>query len=314
MTSEQDQDRQKNGRKSDKEHQKKKADGSVHWVLIRIRIRRRDNPIAFLLETTDGSRAEQGGVLGICVLQMFHLDAVLFLGRQHVRGVLFCLDGSQKKNISDGLSQRILIFFSVSRIPPYLIMECPITLDSFREPRVLDCGHTIDRAALDLLRERRCPVCRCRFFADPAVNWALVSVLGLKIEESSHLSLHRRRKALARSVKDATTKTVDGLAAENRARVLEKIMRVSHRGGFSTYFSLSELHVPRGTPLLCRENVMMTLENQLHRMGFRTVTEKHSSWWLCGRCRSELRIVICWRSLESTDSDGDSDMSSDDSR
>lgn len=63
-------------------------------------------------------------------------------------------------------------------------LTCPISLCRFTHPLVLDCGHSIDKPCFDKLPNKKlCPICNSSNSSYKRINWAIVSFLGLNIEQ-----------------------------------------------------------------------------------------------------------------------------------
>lgn len=62
---------------------------------------------------------------------------------------------------------------------------CPVTLDKFKNPQVLPCGHTFDKEVIKKLKRNICPLCKKAFMSRECVpNWILIKHLNLDINEN----------------------------------------------------------------------------------------------------------------------------------
>src|SRR5579883_584406 len=75
-------------------------------------------------------------------------------------------------------------------------LMCPISLMPFTHPLVLDCGHTIDKSSFDKLNSKKtCPICSRANNSNDRVNWILVSLLKLDIQQTKDNKTTKRISA-----------------------------------------------------------------------------------------------------------------------
>jgi hypothetical protein len=92
-------------------------------------------------------------------------------------------------------------------------MECHICYEIFKDPRLLDCGHTFCFKCIDRLLENNslaCPICRSPILLTdnwrPRRNFQLASMIReLKIMQSEALFLHSNGSAGNREVTDSSS-------------------------------------------------------------------------------------------------------------
>ena len=121
--------------------------------------------------------------------------------------------------------------------------QCPVTLETFTEPRVLTCGHTIDRVVLESLTEKVCPVCRTAFFLPPPINWVLVDAMGLNITGVSKNIDNRLEKTSNAMIMASTTMdAINDMLDVNRSLLFTKITESSRQGCLLLLFFLFISH------------------------------------------------------------------------
>jgi hypothetical protein len=150
-------------------------------------------------------------------------------------------------------------------------LECPVTLESFRHPKVLPCGHTIDNDVIRQLKKRQCPICRRPFFANPPTNWILVDLLNLRIDSTRSpmncLSRLCGRQRHAVKMHEHTQNTIDRMIESNESRVFTKIARCADKGIFETTFNMTEIRT-YGMHWDQQEYVFLTIATRLERCGY----------------------------------------------
>ena len=64
--------------------------------------------------------------------------------------------------------------------------KCPVTLETFTHPVLIECGHTFDKETIKKLHDKKCPTCNAKITGNIELyptNWAIVSALNLHIEK-----------------------------------------------------------------------------------------------------------------------------------
>lgn len=76
-------------------------------------------------------------------------------------------------------------------------LVCPVSLLSFTDPKVLPCGHTLDRESLIKLFVRECPICKSKFLNKSIehfpTNWAITNLMNLSIKQPLNNILTRAK-------------------------------------------------------------------------------------------------------------------------
>jgi len=125
---------------------------------------------------------------------------------------------------------------------------CPISLEEFRDPRVLPCGHTVDLLSVPPSRSvRACPLCRAPLATTTLegcpINWVVVSCLGLDVasraietrynEQIGRLVEKIRRRMENRTVvRYHTSDFLRGVREEDRQPVQGRITAALQELGF----------------------------------------------------------------------------------
>ena len=76
-------------------------------------------------------------------------------------------------------------------------LSCPVCYETFANPRVLACGHTLCAACVDQLRVAECPMCRRAIEGPPPPNVVVEDLLAL-VSEYERVARHKRRAVAAR--------------------------------------------------------------------------------------------------------------------
>lgn len=89
-------------------------------------------------------------------------------------------------------------------------MECPITLETFKIPFILDCGHTFEKDAIEkaLNLKQQCPLCKKENVSAIGVNWQIVKALGLEVKMDV---INKKRKSF------------DEMVAEKKRRIEKEL-------------------------------------------------------------------------------------------
>jgi len=165
--------------------------------------------------------------------------------------------------------------------------HCPVTLESFTEPRVLGCGHTIDGHILESMKEPVCPLCRETFYLPPPINWAIVDALGLKITTHPskihvyHPSGHRKAPLNATRMASVTLGSLNRMLDVNRSLFFSKITRSSRAGLYSCSFHMSEMMTPFFTTRACKHMVMGMLHDYFESLHFTVSMHNDHTWMMC---------------------------------
>ena len=70
------------------------------------------------------------------------------------------------------------------------LLCCPVSLNTYLNPRVLPCGHTIDLNCMIKYNKKICPLCSNKFsqsILSLPVNWVVVNLLDLKIQSNLNI-------------------------------------------------------------------------------------------------------------------------------
>jgi hypothetical protein len=140
-------------------------------------------------------------------------------------------------------------------------MQCPVTLHKFIDPRVLPCGHTVDRKALDQLTSSECPLCRTSYktFRPLPVNWAVAEYLGLNIPPSP------KPTTPFEIARENRRRNVEIYVTRNMPFILDRISSRSLNGFSDCKVYLCDLHIPYD-----RTRVLNSIMSELGEMGFST--------------------------------------------
>lgn len=72
-------------------------------------------------------------------------------------------------------------------------MNCSISLDKFRIPIVISCGHTFEYEYLDRLKNNKCPLCRKNFYII-GPNWSIIEYMDLDIKNIKYRNHQQEAK------------------------------------------------------------------------------------------------------------------------
>jgi hypothetical protein len=150
---------------------------------------------------------------------------------------------------------------------------CPVSLEEFRDPRVLPCGHTIDLFSIPANRVlRACPLCRAVLgttLENCPVNWTVVSFMGLEV----------------------VSDTIETRYGTRIRTLVQKIRRrVAKHASLRYHASVFLRCIPEND----REAVQNRLSTELRDAGF-VVTETKilmSEGCLCTSIREDLVVVV----------------------
>lgn len=173
------------------------------------------------------------------------------------------------------------------------VMECPITLSRYEIPCVLPCGHTVDHAALLLLKVHRCPLCQERFAQhEPNINWALVRLMDLDVPNST--SLFPRISHMKRyEAKMRYRKRLDPIVEQEMTSLIQDIKEASDRGCHELqYVPLRRFKHHRLYDQDMRHRVQACIEKELVRLGY-GISYRPIYGWCCG-ISYEISTVISW--------------------
>lgn len=152
-------------------------------------------------------------------------------------------------------------------------MCCPISLEEFRDPRVLPCGHTIDLLSVPSGRRVRCcPLCRAPLAgtleACP-INWVVVACLGL----------------------DVASRTLEARYDEQVRTIVEKIRRRVSRQGVYRYHTSELLRI---VPPDDRNAVQGRVTAALQELGLVVMENKilMAEGCLCASVREDTLVVV----------------------
>lgn len=151
-------------------------------------------------------------------------------------------------------------------------MDCPITMEKMKMPKVLPCGHTFDGRSLKRLT--RCPLCRRGFECRPEdlpINWILVDM----DPESWH-----------RMIRSVTEDEHSRLMMINMEEITWKLLCTADKGRSSIRLSRSNII---GCPRSIRAKILGMVVDRLRGMGF-SVAESHTSCW----SSSVPTFIISW--------------------
>lgn len=162
---------------------------------------------------------------------------------------------------------------------------CPVSLEPWRHPKVLPCGHTIDATSLEGLGRKLCPVCREPFLShNTPTNYALVDLLELEIEPSASKDDNLQaqlRQIHARIVQ----RTVEPAIEE----IVERVRTRAAQGYRVCEFYQHELkHC--SNPRVAVHAIRNAVPQGLRKLGFRTQTTSTSRFCFW----NEYLLVIRW--------------------
>jgi len=87
-------------------------------------------------------------------------------------------------------------------------MICSISLEEFKIPIVLSCGHTFEKEYIEKIMVHKCPLCRKSYYI-VGKNWAIIDYMGLDkmddddksdIKKATHYISKITKKILKRSL------------------------------------------------------------------------------------------------------------------
>lgn len=100
---------------------------------------------------------------------------------------------------------------------------CPITLEEFKHPLVLDCGHTIDKSAFDSIQQQdKCPVCMQPNLSKNRINWSIVTALGLNIHVDKTSKMLTAKEAMTIANKVIDNKVTKIIETQSIPAILKK--------------------------------------------------------------------------------------------
>jgi len=146
-------------------------------------------------------------------------------------------------------------------------MECSVTLEVYRDPRVLPCGHSIEwRVALEMLRRHtnpKCPVCLEKWCTEPPPNWALRDVLNITDEPD------KQHANLAKEMGNTSAAVVSRMVQTTLSHVMKQIRKKSAQGYTSHSICMYDMIFPFFTPFDVREKIMKSMVTLLKKNGFK---------------------------------------------
>lgn len=166
------------------------------------------------------------------------------------------------------------------------MMQCPVSLQPFKNPKVLPCGHTLDSASIKCLLKKVCPLCQSAFSSLSVLptNWIVVQHLNLVVPQSSEPGKDcfvAEQKALAMKQRRGR---VEAIFEKNMHRVMDRIARRSLQGmgqlAYGMVFPWCCF-----TPVIIKHEATRIVIQKLREMGFlarSSGTQTHNIWieWL----------------------------------
>lgn len=169
----------------------------------------------------------------------------------------------------------------------------PVTLETFTYPKVLPCGHTLDKKSILKLTSNKCPLCNHAIQKSirqcPTLlptNWSIVQALQLSVPDKTHdHSIYKRVHETAQRIQ---TKFIEECVLIS----LKYIEQQSQLGHLSCYLSEKKLCLPK-SPLI-RKSILDSVAQHLRQLKFQVNTVHESSCWPWGL--GTYALVIYWSS------------------
>lgn len=168
-------------------------------------------------------------------------------------------------------------------------MNCPVSLEPFKHPRVMECGHTIDCESLNRLASDECPVCRAPFERPVPTNWCVVEMMGIDVKErmvSDHVKLTRTiekmRKIHRQKVEKLVTATIP--------HVMNKMAKVSASTGKRNMYLYSSF-IKNAPGRHIRNEAFERLVGRLRGLGISTSYTDTPLFWCCFGDRM---VILKW--------------------
>lgn len=143
------------------------------------------------------------------------------------------------------------------------IFVCPVSLEEFKDPRILPCGHTLEFSSIKGIVIPKCPLCKRVFSKKESfpVNWVVAQHLGLNISPPSK-TIAEEHHAMALSIRSERAETYIN---NNLEKILDGIKKKSMQGECNLQFRLS---MPWYESTVIKKEAKRLMLDKLTRMGF----------------------------------------------
>lgn len=142
---------------------------------------------------------------------------------------------------------------------------CPVSLEAFRDPRVLPCGHTLEYFSIKGVKGPvfRCPLCKSIFLHKERlpVNWLVAQFLGLNVCNDQKSIAQEQKDIAMRMRRERGQKYI----TKNLECVMNEVKKKSVRGECQLTYRIS---IPWHESPIVRNEVGCLLTETLQEMGF----------------------------------------------
>ena len=172
------------------------------------------------------------------------------------------------------------------------LLCCPVSLNTYLNPRVLPCGHTIDLNCMIKYNKKICPLCSNKFsqsILSLPVNWVVVNLLDLKIQSNLNILSYFKF-----ANKDFIKKNTELISLEifetEFINIIHDINKYSKKGIYNYHFDINKRFKKYSS--FQKINLCNELEKKLKDLNYKVnITYKY----YCFGVLSKKIFIVSWK-------------------